>query len=135
MILDQDGWLALRFGTDTFPCGIILAMPSIATIDADAAIASLVAQIVEAVHPVRIILFGSHARGDARADSDIDLLVVMPDGTHRLDTAGRLYSKISGIGLDYDLVVATVGDLEMYGEKTGPIYKTALREGRIVYGS
>jgi predicted nucleotidyltransferase len=110
-------------------------MPSIATIDADAAIASLVAQIVEAVHPVRIILFGSHARGDARADSDIDLLVVMPDGTHRLDTAGRLYSKISGIGLDYDLVVATVGDLEMYGEKTGPIYKTALREGRIVYGS
>jgi|SRR3990172_11643089 len=117
------------------PCGIIFTMPSLATIDADMAIESLVAQVVEAVHPIRIVLFGSHARGDARTDSDIDLLIVMPDGTHRIDTAGLLYSKISGIGLDYDLVIATVGDLEKFGDKAGPIYKTALREGRTVYGS
>ncbi|MEO2003680.1 MAG: nucleotidyltransferase domain-containing protein, partial [Candidatus Poribacteria bacterium] len=34
-----------------------------------------------------MILFGSHARGDADAASDVDLLVVMPEGTHRCETA------------------------------------------------
>ena len=96
---------------------------------------SLVRQIVEAVHPVRIILFGSAARGDMRPDSDIDLLVIMPDGTHRLDTMGKLYAEISGIGRDYDLIVATVTDIKTHGNKVGPIYKPALAEGRLVYGS
>ena len=35
---------------------------------------------MEAVHPLRIILFGSAARGEMGADSDLDVLVVMPDG-------------------------------------------------------
>ena len=43
----------------------------------------LVRRIVEVVHPRRIILFGSAARGDMGPDSDIDILVVVPDGTHR----------------------------------------------------
>jgi uncharacterized protein len=29
-------------------------------------------------HPQRVILFGSHAQGTAREDSDVDLLVIMP---------------------------------------------------------
>ena len=39
-------------------------------------------KMVEAVHPLRIILFGSAARGDMRPDSDIDLLIVMPEGAN-----------------------------------------------------
>jgi len=34
-------------------------------------------RIVQRFHPVRVILFGSHARGDARPDSDVDLLVML----------------------------------------------------------
>ena len=49
-------------------------------------IEALVGRIVAAVHPLRIIVFGSAARGDMNADSDIDVMVVMPDGTHRLKT-------------------------------------------------
>ena len=41
----------------------------------------MVRRIVGAVHPVRIILFGSAARGQMGSDSDLDVLVVMPDGT------------------------------------------------------
>jgi predicted nucleotidyltransferase len=43
----------------------------------------LVRRIVEEVHPLRIILFGSAVRGKVGPNSDIDLLVVMPQGVHR----------------------------------------------------
>ncbi len=43
----------------------------------DTAVPSLVEQIVSLVHPLKVVLFGSVSRNDARIDSDIDLLVVM----------------------------------------------------------
>ena len=43
----------------------------------DAALKRIIDKIVEAFHPLRIILFGSHARGDHRPDSDVDLFVEM----------------------------------------------------------
>jgi predicted nucleotidyltransferase len=43
-----------------------------------AAIRKYVRQVVEKFHPQRVILFGSHAYGKPDADSDVDLLVVMP---------------------------------------------------------
>ncbi|MBI3988841.1 MAG: nucleotidyltransferase domain-containing protein [candidate division NC10 bacterium] len=54
-------------------------------------ITQLVQSIVEAVHPLRIVLFGSAARGEMGTDSDIDVLVVMPEGVHRRRTAQLLY--------------------------------------------
>jgi predicted nucleotidyltransferase len=47
----------------------------------------LIQGIVDEVRPLRIIVFGSAARGEMQPDSDVDLLVVMPDGTHRRRTA------------------------------------------------
>ncbi len=46
----------------------------------EATIEVLVRHIVEAVRPRRIVLFGSAARGQMGPESDLDLLVVMPDG-------------------------------------------------------
>lgn len=89
--------------------------------------------IVGHVHPLRIVLFGSRARGTAGPDSDIDLMIVMPNGTHRRHTAQKLYRKIQGIGTPYDLVVATPYDLERYGNSPGLIYRDILREGKVVY--
>src|SRR5437899_11599861 len=43
-----------------------------------AAIRRYVRQVVERFHPQKVILFGSHAYGTPHADSDVDLLVVMP---------------------------------------------------------
>ncbi len=54
-------------------------------------IPELVQQIVEAVQPLRIVLFGSAARGEMEPLSDIDLLVVMPEGPHRRRTAQHLF--------------------------------------------
>ena len=101
----------------------------------DQAVDQLVAQIVEAVHPLRIILFGSAARADAGAESDLDVLVVMPDGTARLRTARELYRRIAGIGVPFDILVATPSLLEMHRDNPGLIYGTILREGRTLYAA
>ena len=84
---------------------------------------------------MRIILFGSAARGQAGPESDIDLLVVMPDGTHRRHTAQRLYAGIRHVGVPFDLLVATPSDLEKHRQNVGLIYSTILQEGIEVYAA
>ena len=93
----------------------------------------LVKQIVEAVHPLRIILFGSHARADADPESDLDVLVVMPDGTLRRKTTHDLYRRVRGIGVSFDILVSTPSFLERHSQNPGLIYQTIIEEGRTVY--
>ena len=97
------------------------------------AIEQLVRHIIELVHPLRIILFGSAARGEMESDSDIDVLVVMPEGVHRRRTAQLLYRQIRGLGVPFDILVATPDDIERHKDNIGLIYQTILREGREVY--
>ncbi len=91
-------------------------------------------RIVEHCDPERVILFGSHARGDADAGSDVDLLVVMPDGTHRRKTASALYTLLAGSGVGKDIVVATTGDIARHGDAPDTVYYPALREGTTLHG-
>jgi predicted nucleotidyltransferase len=93
----------------------------------------LIQRIATAVQPLRIILFGSFARGEGGADSDIDLLVVMPEGTHRRHTAQLLYRCTRGLGVPLDFLVATPSDLEKNRDHVGLIYKAILAEGQELY--
>jgi predicted nucleotidyltransferase len=93
----------------------------------------LVKSVVEAVQPLKIILFGSAARDDATADSDVDLLVVMPEGVHRRETARYLYKHLGETGIPVDILVATPDDLERHKNNIGLIYRTVLQEGKEVY--
>jgi len=95
----------------------------------------LVQRIVSTVQPLRVILFGSAARGEMGADSDIDVMVVMPDGTHRRHTAEMLHRQFFGIPYGIDVVVATPADLEKYRHSVGLIYRTILDEGRELYAA
>ena len=95
----------------------------------------LVQRIVEAAHPLRIILFGSAARGDLGPDSDVDVLVVVPEGTPRLRTAMMLHTHFGGLGLAVDVLVAHPGDLERYRDTVGYVYRDALREGHELYAA
>ena len=99
------------------------------------AIELLVKQIVEAVHPLKVVLFGSAARGDAGRESDLDILVVMPEGTGRLQTAKGLYQRIRGVTVPYDIVVATPSLLERHKDTPGLIYGEILREGVTLYAA
>ena len=95
----------------------------------------LVDRIVDAVHPLRIVLFGSAARGERGPESDLDVLVVMPDGTHRRHTAQDIYEKLFGITVPVDIVVATPMDLEKHKDTVGLIYRTVRHEGRVIYAA
>jgi len=95
----------------------------------------LVGQVVAAVHPLRVILFGSAARGETGPDSDVDLLIVMPEGTHRRRAAQQVYRAVRGVRTPFDVVVATPRDLETYGDDPWLIYKRALAEGKEVYAT
>ncbi len=99
------------------------------------AIESLVQSIVEVVHPLKIILFGSYARGKTNPESDIDVLVVMPEGVHCRRTAQLLYRQIRELGVPFDILVATPSVLEKHKDNIGLIYRTVLKEGREIYAA
>jgi uncharacterized protein len=111
-----------------------MAMPR-AAIRSTPNIDTMVSRITEAVHPLRIILFGSAARGEMNAASDIDVMVVMPDGTHCLKTTRYLYTCILGVGYPVDIVVTTPSILEKHRNNIGLIYRTVLAEGKEVYAA
>jgi predicted nucleotidyltransferase len=93
----------------------------------------MVRRIVEVAKPLRIILFGSQAREDARPESDVDLLVVMPDGVHRRQTARQIFRALRGMGVPKDIVVATEQDLLDFAHEPSLVIAPALAEGRELY--
>jgi predicted nucleotidyltransferase len=96
-------------------------------------VGELVRRIVEAGHPQRIILFGSAARGDMGPHSDLDVLVVMPDGAHRRRTADAIYRNMWGLGFAKDIIVVTRSDVEEHCSNPYMVVKTALDEGVELY--
>ena len=108
------------------------AMISIPTQDM---LGEVVRRVVETADPLQIILFGSAARGAVGPNSDLDLLVVMPDGTHRRRTQTAIYRALRGIGLPKDVVVVTERDIEQHGDNPSLLLKPALEEGRQLYAS
>lgn len=95
----------------------------------------LISRIKHVVEPEEIILFGSVARGLMAHDSDIDVLVVVPDGTHRRHTCQRIYRSLRGFGQPVDVLVATKNDLIVHKEDTGFIYRNILSEGKTIYAA
>jgi predicted nucleotidyltransferase len=92
-------------------------------------------RIIETVHPCKIILFGSAVRGEMGPNSDLDILVVMPSGTHRRNTARSIYRNLIGVGFAVDIVVVTEQDLDKYGDNIGMVIKPALEQGKTLYAS
>ncbi|MBI3683300.1 MAG: nucleotidyltransferase domain-containing protein [Acidobacteria bacterium] len=84
--------------------------------------------------PEQIYLFGSSARGQAHQESDIDLLVVLPDSAPKaLLLSGREYELLSGIPLAVDVVPMRRSTFEARKEWLMSLPALALREGRLVY--
>jgi predicted nucleotidyltransferase len=93
----------------------------------------LVRRIVAAVKPLRIILFGSAARGEMGPDSDLDVLVVMPDGCDCRAVAQSLYTDMRGVKYPKDILVVHQQDVEQWGTNPYLILHKAMMEGRELY--
>ena len=96
-------------------------------------VATMVDRIVEGFDPERIVLFGSVARGEVRKYSDVDLLVVMPDGTDRRETAVAMRVAVKGMLTAKDIVVTTPDEIARRGHINGTVLCEALREGIVVH--
>ena len=96
-------------------------------------IAVMVERIVHGFAPRRILLFGSQARGEARADSDVDLLVVLDHVDDKRKSAVAMRVALTGIPVAKDIVVTTPDEIAARGSLVGSILRPALNEGRLVY--
>jgi predicted nucleotidyltransferase len=83
--------------------------------------------------PERIVLFGSHARGEARDGSDVDLLVVLPETPDAGEASVEMRRAVSDLPIAKDIVVTTPEEIERRGHLVGTVLRPALKEGRIVY--
>lgn len=97
------------------------------------AIERMVDTIVERFDPERIILFGSHARGSAGPDSDVDLLVVMPIKGSKHEQAIEIGVALHGIPVAKDIVVCAPEEFEWRKEIPGTVERPAALEGKVLY--
>lgn len=89
----------------------------------------IAARAAEASGAKRVILFGSRARGDAREDSDVDLLLVLPDGADWIQ-AGLAAYKAVPTGVSFDILTLP----ETVFERGETLFaRVVAREGRVLY--
>jgi predicted nucleotidyltransferase len=93
----------------------------------------MVRRILQVGSPYRIVLFGSHARGNARPESDVDLLIIEDSDVPRYRRAPRYLRALVGTVPAKDVVVWTPAEVEAWREVENAFVTTALREGRTLY--
>lgn len=93
----------------------------------------MVDRIVQRFHPLRVILFGSHVRGQARPDSDVDLLVVLPSCEDKREATLDILRALDGIPVRKDVIVTTPDEIAREGTLVGTVLRPALREGKVLY--
>ena len=93
-----------------------------------------VALLVEAARPERIVLFGSCARGDAREDSDLDLLVIESQVEDRAREMVRLRRALRSLRIPVDILVYSSQEVQHWSEQPGTALFWAMRKGKVLFG-
>jgi uncharacterized protein len=97
-------------------------------------------EITEAAHtlaatassPATVILFGSHARGEADGRSDVDFLVIEDELTDQIGEYVRLRKAILELGSAADILVVSREHAEARRHVPGSVIRAAFREGQVV---
>ena len=103
----------------------------------DALLARMVQAIVDEVDPEQVILFGSRARGDAKPDSDVDLVVIEAEpfgpSRDRHTEAVRLWRTLAGFRVPKDILVYSRSEVDYWCDSLNHVLARALREGKVLY--
>ena len=96
-------------------------------------IGDIVRRIVETAQPEKIILFGSRARGDARPNSDFDVLVIKESSEPSYRRDAPLYVALAGLPVEVEVLVYTPEEVAEWAQVPQAFVTTATREGKTVY--
>ncbi len=88
-------------------------------------------RLLQAAPGGRVILFGSHARGDEHKDSDLDFLVILPKVESRRDQMTRLRDVLRPFGIPADVLVTSREVFDEWCTTPNNVYFEAAQEGRI----
>lgn len=80
----------------------------------------------------KVILFGSHGRGDASSDSDFDFLVIEPSVASKAAEMVRLRAALDPLRVAADVVVVPREYVDQWGDVPGTLIHDALAEGRVL---
>lgn len=104
----------------------------------DPRIARIAAEIRVEIPDCEVRLFGSYARGTARADSDADLLITVPDawlaGHDRLQVLGALWRKLASHHLPLDLLLYSQAEVRERAQYRSAVTTQAYQEGILLNG-
>lgn len=99
----------------------------------DTVVHDIVRRIVDTVQPERVILFGSRARGDARPNSDYDVLVIKHSDEPRYCRSAPLYVALADLPVEVEVMVYTPEEVNEWSEVPQAFVTTAVREGTTIY--
>lgn len=86
-------------------------------------------------NPVRIILFGSYARGDITEESDLDFLIIEKELKARRMEIVRLRDVLSPLRIPVDVLVISEKTYQDWKDAPGTVIYEAALEGKVVYGA
>ena len=97
----------------------------------------LAAAVRQAAQPEMIILFGSQARDDGNAESDVDLLIVQDRRSWKLASRrqeiGRIRRALPDVGHPIDVLLFTSAEVERFRSSQNHVIAEALQHGRVLY--
>lgn len=102
--------------------------------DSSAILEHIVQTIVTLLEVEKVILFGSYASGHPGSDSDIDLLVVLPEGPSKLEAYLKIRKALKGFEVPLDILVLTSEEFAFYTEewKNSVVFE-AKEKGIVLY--
>ena len=95
--------------------------------------------LVDILNPVRVVIFGSYAKGEATKDSDVDIMVVVQDDV-KLDIDAKTKARIAlrkalaGTGLAFDLVIDRQSDFHQWKSRFGSLEYSVEQQGLVLHG-
>jgi predicted nucleotidyltransferase len=102
----------------------------------DPILKEIVSRLVARLHPTRVYLFGSRARGEASSASDYDVLLVVPDSatpTHRREM--EACDALWGIAAPIDVLVWSESEFERRLVARASLPATVVREGVLLHAA